>query len=56
METVMSNEAVAVPSPGSGYGFMLTSLSQFQALGWEIRLSWIRFARQDEFSKISPIA
>jgi hypothetical protein len=29
METVMSNEAVAVPSPESAYGFMLTLLSEF---------------------------
>jgi len=27
METVMSNEAVAVLSPGSGYEFMLISLT-----------------------------
>jgi len=33
METVMSNEAVTVPSPGSAYGIMLISLSQFQAQG-----------------------
>jgi len=36
METVMSNEAVAVPSPKSRYELMLTLLSQFQALGLEI--------------------
>jgi len=33
METVISNEAVTVLSPGSGYTDMLTSLSQFQAQG-----------------------
>jgi len=45
METVMSNEAVAVPSPGSGYYTMLTSLLQFQAQGWEKWLSRITFTR-----------
>jgi len=29
------DEAVAVPSPRPGYSMMLTSFSQFQALGWE---------------------
>jgi hypothetical protein len=35
---------------------MLTLLSQFQAQGWEIRLSRIRFAVQTLLSKIIPIA
>jgi len=30
-------------TPGSGDGIMLTSLSQFQAQSWEIRLCRIRF-------------
>jgi hypothetical protein len=38
METVKSNEAVAVPSTASGDVRMLTLLSQFQAQGWEIEL------------------
>ena len=39
METVMSNGAVAAPTPESAYAFMLTSLSQFQAQGWKKWLS-----------------
>jgi hypothetical protein len=44
--------AVAFTTPGSGDRIMLTSLSQFQAQGWEKRLSWISFAWKDRLSKI----
>jgi hypothetical protein len=54
METVMSNEAVVVPSPVSAYRIMLTSLSQFQALDWEIQLSRIRFPIRDRLCIIDP--
>jgi len=40
---IKSYPAITVLSPGSGYGIMLTSFSQFQALGCENWLSWLRF-------------
>jgi hypothetical protein len=47
------DESVATPRAGSGYSIMLTSLSQYQAQGWEKWLSWIRFAVRDRQSKIA---
>jgi len=47
METVMSNEAVAVPSPGSGYGSILMKLQGLQILGGEIWVSRIKFTGRD---------
>ena len=54
METAMSNEAVAVPSPGSVYRLMLTKLSQFQAQGCEIWLSRITFTTGTNSLKSIP--
>jgi len=34
----MSNEAVAVSSPGSGYGFILMSIMKFKHRTWIIEL------------------
>jgi len=48
------DRAVIVLSSGSGHGIMLTSLSQFQALGWEKRLSRITFTRGTNSLKSSP--
>jgi hypothetical protein len=45
IEMVKTDEAVAVLGLGSGDGIMLTSLSHFQAQGWEKWLSWITFTR-----------
>jgi hypothetical protein len=56
METVMSNEAVALLSPGPGYTIMLTLLSQFQAQGWEKWLSWIGFAWKGRHFTVYSIA
>jgi hypothetical protein len=38
------DEAVVVSKAESAYTIMLTSLSQYQAQGWEKWLSWIGFA------------
>jgi hypothetical protein len=56
IKMVKTDEALAVLGLGSGDEIMLTSLSQFQAQGWEKWLSRIRFAVQPLLSKIIPIA
>jgi len=48
--------AIALLNPGSEYEFMLTSLSQFQAQGWEKWLSWIGFAWKGKLSKMPSVA
>jgi hypothetical protein len=49
---IKSYPAIALLSPESAYAFMLTSLSQFQAQGWEIQLSRLRFAGRNQHSII----
>jgi hypothetical protein len=50
------NEAVVVSKAESAYTIMLTSLSQYQAQGWEKWLSWIGFAWKGRHFTMYPVA
>jgi hypothetical protein len=47
METVMSNEAVAVQSPGSEDGIILMEVQSLQTLGWKIEENRLLYIRRD---------